>query len=143
MRVGDRQALKFDAVTYEHGLNKGDLAAEAMAGLVKAAKSYDPASGVPFQAYGIDRIRGAVTDGARRAYPVSRQTREAARTVMTDADVESEPQSTSSDPAAPARALGVALRAQTPLARDPDYAESPAWVEERHPAMIATLPSSS
>ncbi len=104
-----------------------------MVGLVKAAKGYDPASGVPFRAYAIHRIRGAVTDAARRAYPVSRQTWEAAWTLIPDPDVESGPQSTSSDPAAVTRARAVALRAQTSLTRDPDYAESTAWVEDRHP----------
>jgi hypothetical protein len=58
MSIGNRQAMKFDAVTCGHGLNQEDLAAEAMVGLVKAAKSYDPGSGVPFQAYAIHRIRG-------------------------------------------------------------------------------------
>ena len=110
MSIGDRQALKFDSVPCGHGLNQEDLAAEAMVGLVKAAKSYDPASGVPFQAYAIHRIRGAVTDAARRAYPVSRQTWEAARTLIPDADTESRPhRSTSSDLAATARARSVAL----------------------------------
>jgi len=78
--------------------------------------------------------RRAVTDAARRAYPVPRQTWEAARTVIPNPDTESGPQGcTSLDPAAAARARGVALQAQTPLTRDPDYAESTAWVEERHP----------
>jgi RNA polymerase sigma factor for flagellar operon FliA len=132
--IGDRQALKFDAVTCGHGLGQEDLASEAMVGLVKAAKGYDPASGVPFRAYAIHRIRGAVTDAARRAYPVSRQTWEAARAVIADPDVESgSARSTSSDPAAAPRALAVALQAQSPLTRDPNYAESTAWVEERHP----------
>jgi WhiB family redox-sensing transcriptional regulator len=58
VNIGDQQALKFDAVTCGHGLSQEDLAAEAMVGLVKAAKIYDPASGVPFQAYAIHRIRG-------------------------------------------------------------------------------------
>ena len=133
MSIGDRQALKFDAVTCGHGLGQEDLASEAMVGLVKAAKGYDPASGVPFRAYAIHRIRGAVTDAARRAYPVSRQTWEAARTVIPDPHVESRPQSTSSDPAAADQARAVAFQAQSPLTRDPDYAESTAWVEERHP----------
>jgi RNA polymerase sigma factor for flagellar operon FliA len=133
MSIGDHQALKFDAVTCGHGLGQEDLASEAMVGLVKAAKGYDPASGVPFRAYAIHRIRGAVIDAARRAYPVSRQTWEAARTVIADPDVESgSARSTSSDLAA-APALAVALQAQSPLTRDPDYAESTAWVEERHP----------
>ena len=133
MSIGDRQALKFEAVMCGHGVNQEDLAAEAMVGLVKAAKSYNPASGVPFQAYAIHRIRGAVTDAARRAYPVSRQTWEAARVVTADPDVKSGPQSVSSDPAAAARAQVVTLQAQTPLTRDPDYAESTAWVDESHP----------
>jgi RNA polymerase sigma factor for flagellar operon FliA len=152
-RVGDRQALKFDAVTCGHGLGQEDLASEAMVGLVKAAKTYDPGSGIPFRAYAIHRIRGAVTDAARRAYPVSRQRWEAARMATTDQDVESGPQSASSDPAAAEQARVVALYAQTPLTRDPDLAESTAWVEERHPgddrhltelqlnAAIARLPS--
>ena len=133
MSIGDHQALKFDAVTCGHGLGQEDLASEAMVGLVKAAKGYNPASGVPFRAYAIHRVRGAVTDAARRAYPVSRQRWEAARTVIPDPDVQSRSQSTSSDPASAARARGVVLQAQTPLTRDPDCAESTAWVEERHP----------
>jgi hypothetical protein len=55
MKIGDRQALRFDAVTCGHGLAQEDLASEAMVGLVKAAKGYDPTSGVPFQAYAIHR----------------------------------------------------------------------------------------
>ena len=47
LNIGHRQALKFDAVTCGHGLAQEDLAAEAMVGLVKAAKSYDPGSGIP------------------------------------------------------------------------------------------------
>jgi RNA polymerase sigma factor for flagellar operon FliA len=134
MSIGDHQALKFDAVTCGHGLAQEDLASEAMVGLIKAANSYDPASGVPFRAYAIHRIRGAVTDAARRAYPLSRQTWEAARTVSTDLDVDPRShRSTSSDPVASARARAVSLQAQTSLTRDPDYAESAAWVEERHP----------
>jgi DNA-directed RNA polymerase specialized sigma subunit len=52
--------------------------------------------------------------------------------VIADPNIESgSARSTSSDLAA-ARALAVALQAQSPLTRDPDYAESTAWVEERH-----------
>lgn len=54
--------------------------------------------------------------------------------MITDPDVESGPhRSTSSDAATAERARAVALQAQTPLTRDPDLAESTAWVEESHP----------
>lgn len=45
--------------------------------LTRAALRYDPASGVPFAAYAFYRVRGAMIDAARNAFPDHRRARRA------------------------------------------------------------------
>jgi RNA polymerase sigma factor (sigma-70 family) len=42
-----------------------DLLSDANLGLLKALRQFDPSLGVPFRAYAIRRIRGAILDGLR------------------------------------------------------------------------------
>lgn len=42
-----------------------DLVQAGMVGLVEASTRYDPASGVPFEAFALPRVRGAMTDELR------------------------------------------------------------------------------
>ncbi|MBW8827383.1 MAG: FliA/WhiG family RNA polymerase sigma factor [Acidobacteria bacterium] len=58
-----------------------ELVSAGMLGLVKAARSYDPTRGVPFEGYAITRIRGAVLDELRDRDWASRSVRPAARQV--------------------------------------------------------------
>ena len=46
--------------------DKEDLIGDGMFGLVEAANKYDESSGVPFNAYAGQRVRGAIRDGLRR-----------------------------------------------------------------------------
>lgn len=50
-----------------------DLRTFALTGLWEASKTYEPASGVPFRAYAVPRIRGAILDEARRGFILSRR----------------------------------------------------------------------
>lgn len=52
-----------------------DIAADAMCGAMKAARRYDPATGVPFGAYARHRMRGEAMDGLRRMDYLERTTR--------------------------------------------------------------------
>lgn len=58
-----------------------ELVSAGMLGLVKAARSFDPTRGVPFEGYAITRIRGAVLDELRDRDWASRSVRSAARQV--------------------------------------------------------------
>lgn len=58
-----------------------ELTGAAILGLVEAARRYDPTRGVPFEAWALTRIRGAILDAARSADFASRSTRAKSRTV--------------------------------------------------------------
>jgi RNA polymerase sigma factor for flagellar operon FliA len=47
-------------------VDRDDVSSAAMIGLIAAVDRYDPARGVPFEAYAAMRIRGAVVDELRR-----------------------------------------------------------------------------
>jgi RNA polymerase sigma factor for flagellar operon FliA len=68
-----------------------DLTGAAFLGLVEAARRFDPDRGVPFEAWALNRIRGAIFDAARAVDFASRRTRSDARRV--DAVVEEMTQS--------------------------------------------------
>jgi len=53
------------APTLPGHLDRGELLAAGRLGLVEAAERFDPSTGVPFGAFAIHRIRGAVLDVAR------------------------------------------------------------------------------
>lgn len=63
-----------------------DLTSAAMVGLLRAARGFDPAQGVPFAAYATTRIRGAVLDELRSADWASRGVRARARSLQDAAD---------------------------------------------------------
>jgi RNA polymerase sigma factor for flagellar operon FliA len=50
-----------------------ELIAQGNAGLVEAARRYDPGRGVAFPAYAWSRVLGAVLDGVRRSAPLPRR----------------------------------------------------------------------
>lgn len=52
-----------------------DLQSDAMLGLVRAARDYDPARKIKFYTYARHRIHGAVIDGLRANDPATRDTR--------------------------------------------------------------------
>lgn len=52
-----------------------DLRSDAMLGLVRAARDYEPARNAKFYTYARHRIRGAVIDGLRHNDPATRDTR--------------------------------------------------------------------
>lgn len=58
-----------------------ELTGAAILGLVEAAKRFDPERGVPFEAWALTRVRGAILDSARAADPASRSTRSKARSL--------------------------------------------------------------
>ncbi len=51
--------------------DREDLESSGMVGLIEAARQFDPGRGVPFTAFALPRIRGAVFDELRRNTPVS------------------------------------------------------------------------
>ncbi len=60
-------------------VQREDLVSAGQLALVKAARSYDPATGVPFGSYARTRIRGGLTDELRAADWASRGVRSKAR----------------------------------------------------------------
>jgi len=60
-------------------VSREELLAAGQAGLVMAARSYDPRRGVPFEHYAARRVRGAVLDELRSTDWASRPVRTAAR----------------------------------------------------------------
>ena len=58
-----REALKWKHTP----LDQDDLVGDAHVGLVKAAERFDPGRGVPFRAFALIAIRGALIDTVRRA----------------------------------------------------------------------------
>jgi len=63
-------------------LSKDELVSAGHEGLTLAALRYDPGAGVPFAAYALHRIRGAMLDAARRAVPSIRQRTRALRVLQ-------------------------------------------------------------
>lgn len=59
-----------------------DLEQEGMLGLMDAAAKYDENLGVPFSAYAMHRIRGAIIDSIRNASQLSRKNMALARSVQ-------------------------------------------------------------
>ncbi|TVS13400.1 MAG: sigma-70 family RNA polymerase sigma factor [Planctomycetaceae bacterium] len=53
--------------------DREDLESAGMVGLIEAARQFDPGRGVPFSAFALPRIRGAVFDELRRNMPVSQK----------------------------------------------------------------------
>lgn len=51
----------------EHRLEWRELLSFGQEGLLDAARRFDPARGVPFRAYAVYRVRGAIIDGIRAA----------------------------------------------------------------------------
>lgn len=60
-------------------VERDDVTQDAYIGLVKAARAFDPARGVPFQAFALIRIRGEIADQLREADPLYRSERRAVR----------------------------------------------------------------
>lgn len=58
---------------------RDDLVSAGMAGLAQAARSFDPARGVPFDRFAATRIKGALLDELRRADWASRSVRRRGR----------------------------------------------------------------
>lgn len=67
-------------------VSRNDLVSAGHLALVRAARSYDPDTGVPFARYAALRIRGALVDELRGMDWVSRGARQRARRVTTLAD---------------------------------------------------------
>jgi len=65
---------------------RDDLLSAGMAGLVLAARHFDPARGVPFERYAATRIRGALIDELRSFDWASRPVRARARAVSSRAE---------------------------------------------------------
>jgi RNA polymerase sigma factor for flagellar operon FliA len=57
----------------------GDLVSFGQAGLLEAARRFDPTRGVPFRAYASIRVRGSILDGVRAQSPIPRGTYEKIR----------------------------------------------------------------
>lgn len=55
------------------GIDRENLEAAGVLGLVEAAGSFDPQRGVPFSAFAYNRIRGAILDELRRNCPLPQQ----------------------------------------------------------------------
>lgn len=62
-------------------VNGDDLRSAGLAALVQAARSYDPARGVPFGSYATSRIRGAILDELRSVDWASRSVRRRSREI--------------------------------------------------------------
>lgn len=76
-----RRAVQRLASRLPAHVGRDDLYAAALLGLVNAARSYDPARGVPFQAYAARRVEGAVLDELRRADWATRGVRQRERQI--------------------------------------------------------------
>jgi RNA polymerase sigma factor for flagellar operon FliA len=50
-----------------HKLEVDDLVQDGLVGLMAAAARFEPARGIPFEAFATSRVRGAMVDGLRRA----------------------------------------------------------------------------
>lgn len=88
-----------------HGrIDRAELVALGQDGLIEAARSFDPAQGVPFAGFAAFRVRGAMLDGMRKRASEARRLLLAARaagteyashvaasgSVLTDSDAESQ-----------------------------------------------------
>jgi len=62
-------------------LDREDLLSFGIMGLLEASDRFDPRKGVPFEAYAITRIRGAILDGIRAIDPLSRVARQRSRQI--------------------------------------------------------------
>ena len=58
-----------------------DLVGYGTVGLIQAIDRFDPALGIPFAAFAIPRIRGAILDALRKLDPLSRQQRSMAKQI--------------------------------------------------------------
>ncbi|HZQ83888.1 MAG TPA: sigma-70 family RNA polymerase sigma factor [Acidimicrobiales bacterium] len=67
-------------------VRRDDLVSAGMAGLVLAARHFDPARGVPFERYAATRVRGALIDELRSSDWASRPVRAKARAVASTTD---------------------------------------------------------
>lgn len=84
--------------------------------LVKAALRYDPATGVPFQAFAYLRIRGAMIDAVRSANPTVRRYKRAMR-AMAATQALYEEQAKTASPGADPRTLKERVEAAAELIR--------------------------
>jgi RNA polymerase sigma factor for flagellar operon FliA len=66
-------------VTPPRGMDRDDLQAAGVVGLIQAAETWDPARGASFKTFAYTAIRGAVLDEIRRHDPVPRPRRERLR----------------------------------------------------------------
>ncbi|HSL57224.1 MAG TPA: FliA/WhiG family RNA polymerase sigma factor [Acidimicrobiales bacterium] len=67
------------SASFPRHVDRSDLVAAGLLGLVEAANRFDPERGVPFHRYAGTRIRGAVLDAVRSLDWVPRSTRQLAR----------------------------------------------------------------
>ncbi|HVM63581.1 MAG TPA: sigma-70 family RNA polymerase sigma factor [Acidimicrobiales bacterium] len=67
-------------------VRRDDLVSAGMAGLVLAARHFDPSRGVPFERYAATRVRGALIDELRSSDWASRPVRARARAVASTTD---------------------------------------------------------
>ena len=67
-----RIALKY-ARGFPSEIDFDDVIQDAYVGLIKAARSFDPARGVPFRGHAISRVRGEIADRLRQQAPGPRR----------------------------------------------------------------------
>ncbi len=75
-RLANRVASTYGLPT---GMEAADLVSHGVLGLVEAWERFDPDRGVPFEAYAVPRVRGAIVDAIRRIDWVPRKVRARAR----------------------------------------------------------------
>lgn len=70
----------------EGSVDPDDLVQTGMVGLLEAAERYSPIEGIPFEAYALTRVRGAMLDGIRRHDWCPRNVRKQGRILHTARD---------------------------------------------------------
>jgi RNA polymerase sigma factor FliA len=80
LRVARQEAQDVARRVPSH-IGRDELLSAAMLGLVQAARSYEPARGVPFEAFARTRVRGALLDELRAVDWASRSVRALSRRV--------------------------------------------------------------
>lgn len=77
-----RQVVGRMAMALPRILELDDLIGYGTIGLIEAVDRYDPARGVAFEVFAMERIRGSVIDAVRAADPIPRYTRRRAKNIQ-------------------------------------------------------------